>query len=555
MAEVNFPLPATPPGACATLPLDMKSSWPKDLVAGFLVFLIALPLCLAISRACGYPPIAGIFTAVIGGIITTLISNSELTIKGPAAGLIVIAIGCVESFGGGIGDKFSTDAYRLALGVGVAAAILQILAGPAKLGNIIGEFFPRAAVHGMLASIGIVIALKQVFIVLGVKPQSTTVLGLFTDIPYALTHPNPEIATIGVLSLLILFLLPLIRNRFVRRIPGPVVVVFVAVLLGQWFDLDHKHGYLFLGQQYTVGPQALVDLPGNLLDGITFPDFAGLLTWNGWKFVMMFFLVGSLESLLSARAIDLIDPWRRKTNLNRDLTAIGVANLASASVGGLPMISEIVRSKANIDNGARTRLADLFHALFLLVCVALIPGLLHEIPLAALAAMLVYTGYRLASPHEFVHAYKVGFEQLVIFLTTIVVTLATDLLVGIFAGVFTKIVIHLINGAPLLAMIKLRIDVEKIDGRTVRVSPKGAVVFTNWLWLKHVLAKQPADSDVVLDLSGTKLVDHSVMEKLDEMKREYEHARRKLVLVGLEDHQAMSRHPHAARKKPAPLTA
>src|SRR5262249_51574185 len=138
-----------------------------NLLSGFLVFLIALPLCLAISRACGYPAIAGVFTAIIGGIVTTFISNSELTIKAPAAGLIVIAIGCVEAFGGGTGDNFSVSAYRMALGVGVAAAVLQLLSGLGRLGNIIGDFFPKAAIHGMLASIGVVIGLKQLFIVLG----------------------------------------------------------------------------------------------------------------------------------------------------------------------------------------------------------------------------------------------------------------------------------------------------------------------------------------------------------------------------------------------------
>jgi MFS superfamily sulfate permease-like transporter len=263
----------------------------------------------------------------------------------------------------------------------------------------------------------------------------------------------------------------------------------------------------------------------------------------------MFYLVGSLESLLSAKAIDIIDPWRRKTNLNRDLTAIGVANLASACVGGLPMISEIVRSKANIDNGARTRLADLFHALFLFGCVAMIPDLLHEIPLAALAAMLVYTGYRLAAPREFVHAYKVGAEQLVIFLVTLGTTLATDLLMGIFAGVAAKFVIHLINGAPLRAMVKPPIAVEAKDDKTVVVSVRKALVFSNWLWLKGTLDRVGPDKDVVLDLSETRLVDHTVMESLHEMGRSYEHAGRKLVLSGLEQHRPLSSHPHAARKK------
>jgi MFS superfamily sulfate permease-like transporter len=383
---------------------------------------------------------------------------------------------------------------------------------------------------------------------MGYAPHSKHVLALFTEIPNAIVGANPEIAIIGVASLLILFAWPLIRNRWVRMIPAPMVVVVVAVALGQWFGLDHKHGYLFVGQEYTVGPKALVDLPSSMFDGIALPDFSGLTTWVGWKFVIMFFLVGSIESLLSAKAIDVIDPWRRKTNLNRDLTAIGAANLLSAFVGGLPMISEIVRSKANIDNGARTRWADLFHALFLLVCVALIPFLLHEIPLAALAAMLVYTGYRLAAPREFVQTYKVGVEQFVIFVTTIVATLATDLLVGIAVGVLTKFVIHLLRGAPLLAMLKPKIDVETNDG-TVRIRPHGAVVFTNWLWLKHVLNKVPADKDVELDLSLTKLVDHTVMENLHELEREFEARGKHLEVTGLAEHTPCSTHPMAARRK------
>src|SRR5262249_13689302 len=175
--------------------------------------------------------------------------------------------------------------------------------------------------------------------------------------------------------------------------------------------------------------------PDNLFGALTLPDFSGLATLDGWKWVIMFALIGSLESVLSAKAIDTIDPFRRKTDLNRDLLAIGVANTVSASVGGLPMISEIVRSKANLDNGARTRFADLFHGLFLLLFVALVPWLIHRIPLAALGAMLVYTGFRLASPKEFARVYKVGREQFLVFVTTIVAVLATDLLTGIAIGI------------------------------------------------------------------------------------------------------------------------
>lgn len=521
-----------------------------DLLAGFLVFLIALPLCLAISRACGYPPIAGIFTAIMGGLVTPFISNSALTIKGPAAGLIVIAIGCVESFGGGIGESYNVDAYRLALGVGVAAAALQILAGLGRLGTIIGDFFPKAAVHGMLASIGVVIALKQIFIVVGVAPQSKEVLGMVLEIPSALLNLNPEIAVIGLVSLVILFGLPFIKNRYVRMVPAPMLVVLVAVPMGFLFDLDDAHYYRLFGQDYRVGPKFLVDLPSNFFNGMAFPDFNGLLTWNGWKYVMMFFLVGSLESLLSAKAIDLLDPQRRKTNLNRDLTGIGVANLLAALVGGLPMISEIVRSKANLDNGAQTRWANFFHGAFLFVCVAMIPGLLHEIPLAALGAMLVYTGCRLASPREFLHAYQVGREQLVIFVTTLIVSLATDLLIGVLAGAAVEILLHWINGIPLSALFIQPISVDLRPGdKGYVVCVKDSAVFTNWVALKARLARLDPDKDLVLDLSQATVVDHTVMEALHELEKEYEHRGRKLTLLGLDTHHAFSDHPQAARRK------
>ncbi len=593
MTQDNLTLPATALGAGETLsaveeasprqeraPLpDMRKSWPSDVLAGFLVFLIALPLCLGISLASGYPLIAGVYTAIIGGILTTFISNSELTIKGPAAGLIAIAIGAILEFGGGPGKSVEAnmEAYRLALAVGVAAGLIQLVLGMLRLGNAIGDFFPTAAVHGMLASIGVIIIAKQIHIALGVQNVTGGPFTQMAAIPSTLMEVKPRVALIGISGLVILFGMPFIRNRFVRRIPAPLVVLLVAIPLGLLFDFHHAHNYRIGNRTYVIGPEYEVNLPANvladlqtlwtnLLAGIPLPKFSALtdpaLAFTGWKYVIMFALVGSLESLLSAKAIDLIDPWRRKTSLNRDLTAIGLANTVAALVGGLPMISEIVRSKANIDNGARTRLADFSHAVFLLVCVALLPAVLalipafssdpqvlNHIPLAALAAMLVYTGFRLASPREFVHTYQVGKEQLVIFLATLFTTLATDLLLGIAAGVATKLLIHLINGAPLLSMIKPKIDVVDQDARTVRVSVRGSAVFTNWLWLKNTLAKIPADRAVVLDLSQTRLVDHTVMEKMHELEREYDHEGRKLLLVGLEDHTPLSLHPHAARKK------
>lgn len=383
------------------------TSWTKDVVTGFLVFLIALPLCLGIALASDFPPIAGIFAAIIGGLFAPWISNSELTIKGPAAGLIAIAVGAIGEFGPiakELGYLTPSDpmayqflgAYKLVLGVCVVAAVLQIGFGLFRSGVLV-EFFPISVVHGMLAAIGIIIFSKQAHILLGVKPEAKEPLLLLAELPHSLANLNPEVTTVGALSLLILFGLPLIRHPLFRRIPAPMAVLAVAVPLGLYFDFDHQQKYNFFGQEYEVGPSALVDLKDNLFGAIETPDFRGVLTGTGIKYVIMFALVGSLESLLSAKAIDLLDPWRRKTNFNRELLAVGIANTASAAIGGLPMISEIVRSSANINNGARTRLSNFFHGVFLLLFVALVPFLIREIPNAALAAMLVYTGVRLAA--------------------------------------------------------------------------------------------------------------------------------------------------------------
>jgi MFS superfamily sulfate permease-like transporter len=284
------------------------------------------------------------------------------------------------------------------------------------------------------------------------------------------------------------------------------------------------------------------------------PDFRGVPSALGLQYLVLFSLIGSLESLLSAKAIELIDPWRRKTNFDRDLLAVGMANTLSSAIGGLPMISEIVRSKANIDNGARTRAANLCHGLCLLGFVLLFPNLIHRIPLAALGAMLVYTGFRLASPREFVRTFQVGSEQFLIFIGTIAATLATDLLIGIAAGIGLKLAFHILHGCPVGGFFKS--DVEAVESGTSRVVllVRRAAVFTNWLGLRRaILAAGREHDEVVLDLSQTRLVDHSVMEKLHELGNEFASNGKRLEVVGLESHVPMSSHPSAARRATQPL--
>ncbi len=517
-------------------------NWKADLLSGFLVFLIALPLCLGISMASGFPPIAGVLSAIVGGMLVTFFGSARLTIKGPAAGLIVIAIGAVTELGGG--DM--AVGYKRALAVGMAAGVLQILLALTRAG-VLGELMPSAVVHGMLAAIGVIIIAKQAHVALGVTPEGKEPLHLLAEIPHSLAILNPEVAFIGLVSMLLLFGLPLMHWKWIKRLPGPLLVLLSAVPLAAYFDLSHEHHYQMFSHDYSIGPQFLINLPGSLMGAVAHPDFSMLLTPVSIKYVIMFALVGTIESLLTVTAVDTIDPERRASDLNRDLLATGIGNTISASIGGLPMISEVVRSKANIDNGAKSSMANFFHGTFLLLSLALIPGLLQKIPLAALAAMLIYTGFRLASPKEFRHVYHIGAEQLLLFVATMVVTLASDLLVGVAAGLVLKVLLHLKNGAPLRSLFRAVVH-ETRSGDVLSIEVHDAAIFTNYLGLKRRLTSVDPDvRAVIVDFSNAWVVDHTVLAKLHQMAREW--SDRELSLTGLDDHAPMSSHELAARRK------
>ncbi len=520
----------------------MKENLSADALSGFLVFLLALPLSMGIAGASDFPPIYGLITAMIGGVVVAFFAGSQLTIKGPAAGLIVIVAGAVSEFGGGeIG-------WHFALGAIVVAGVIQILFGVFKLGSL-SDFFPLSAVHGMLAAIGIIIISKQIHFLLGQNPLTEAgkpmvePLELLAAIPHTLANPNMLAMIVGLVSLAIVIGLPMINNPIIKKIPAPLVVLLVAIPLSFYLGLN-----TILNDKGE--PKYMIHFSKGLSDILAINvSFGGMSqTATFIKYVIMFALVGSLEALLTVKAIDMLDPYKRKADTNKDLIAVGIGNIIAGVLGGLPMISEVARSSANVSNGAKTRWANFFHGLIMLVFLLFAVKFSDLIPKPALAAMLIGVGIKLAHPKEFMHMLHIGKEQLLIFIVTIITTLSTDLLVGIAAGILVKIIIHLVNGAPVSALFKAPVTVSSTDDN-YNISVEKAAIFSNFLGIKSKLQAIPAGKNITIDLSKTKLVDHSVMENLHLFQNDYTATGGTVAIIGLENHTPFSDDALAARKK------
>jgi MFS superfamily sulfate permease-like transporter len=509
----------------------------EDATAGFLVFLLALPLSLGIAKASGFPASMGILTAMIGGIVVSLFPNgSPLSIKGPAAGLITICSAAIIEFGQLAG---ADNALPIVAAMLAVVAVVQVAMGFLKVGSL-SELFPHSAVHGMLAAIGIIIMAKQIPVLLGDDPmiyKGEGPLELLADIPRFIANAHPHIATVGLIGLIILFAMPYIPIAALKKVPAPMWVLLMAVPMAlAWHFSQSEPSY------------ALVQI-GDFWGSIKIrPNFSLMGSFVFWKYVFMFLFVNSLESLLTVKAVDNLDPQKRKTNPNSDLIALGVGNGISGLLGGLPMISEVVRSSANVGFGAKGRGANFFHGIFLLLAMILIIPLIEMIPNSALAAMLIFAGFRLASPKEFIKTYHLGIEQLAIFLVTILVTLLEDLLLGVAAGIVLKMLFHLWAGAPFLSLFRSRHTVENTDKATV-VHIEESAVFTNILTFTSVLSTLPKNKPVVLDFTDCQLVDNPFMEFVEHTESDWEMEGRELHVRGLETMVPMSKHPLATRRK------
>ncbi|MBI3221444.1 MAG: SulP family inorganic anion transporter [Bacteroidetes bacterium] len=514
----------------------LKQNWKVDAVSGFLVFLLALPLSLGIAKASGFPAAMGVLTAMIGGMFVSIFAGSALTIKGPAAGLITICAGAVTELG-----ALNIEGYtgvQLACGVIVVMAVIQIIFGFLKFGSL-SDFFPPSAVHGMLAAIGLIIFSKQIHVLLGIDPATLKGLEpieLYEMIPHSFAHADPRVALVGVVSLIIIFGMPLLKGQFIKKIPAPMVVLVVTIPMAMIMDFRH-----------TEPAFDLVSI-GNFWENIAFnASFAAIGTGVFWKYVIMFLFINSLESLLTVKAIDGLDPYKRESNANKDLSALGAGNALSGLLGGLPMISEVARSSANVNFGGRTRWANFFHGLFLLIAMLLFIPVIEMIPNAALAALLIAVGYRLASPKEFYKTYKIGAEQLVIFVITVFVTVATDLLIGVASGIVIKFIFHILNGAPLRSLFKAQYEFSE-GTEEYNISVKDSAIFSNLIGFKTMFKKIKPGKRVNINFSDARIVDHSFMEQLHHFEEEYQHNGGTVNVIGFEHFQPMSNHPLAARK-------
>jgi MFS superfamily sulfate permease-like transporter len=510
----------------------LVENWRADMQSGLMVFLLALPLSLGIAKASEFPPAMGVLTAIIGGMVVSFLAGSALTIKGPAAGLITICAAAVGQLGGG------TQGWQYTAAAIVIASAIQIILGLLKFGNL-SDFFPHSVVHGMLAAIGLIIFSKQIHILLGIDPATLAglePLELLLRIPDSIVHEDIRVTILGIISLLIIFGLPQIKHPVFKKLPAPIFVLLVTIPLAWFMDFKHTEPAFDMVQ---IG-----DFWGNINIQA---NFSMINTWVFWKYVIMFVFVGTLESLLTVKAIDNLDPWKRISNPNRDLTAIGTGNLLAGFLGGLPMISEVARSSANISFGGKTRWSNFFHGFFLLLAMLFFIPVIEMIPNTALAALLIAVGYRLASPNEFFKTYKIGSEQLALFVFTMIVTVATDLLIGVAAGIALKFIFNYVNGAPVKSMFKARYTLTEQNNQ-LNIKIYDAALFSNLIGFKKLFRSIPSGKNVVFDFSGTKMIDHTFMEALYHFQQEYAHRNGEAIIAGFEQFKPLSNHPLAARK-------
>ena len=360
-------------------------NWQSDLIAAVSVALIALPLSLGIALAAGAPAMSGVLSAIVGGVVTTLYRGGHISVNGPAKGVIAVIL-----LGIAMMDDGSGQAFNYVLAAVVVSGGIQVLLGLLKLGRL-ADIFHSSVIHGILAAIGIIILAKQIHVALGTHSDSPSIIQNLVDAVLYLPHANPFVVLISLLGLLLLLFHSKISYRLFHLLPTPMWVVALSIPFVYFFNFFDEHIVSFFGTAYEVGPSLLLDIPDNILDSILHPNFSKIDTIEFWTTVLSILMISTIESLAIAKAIDKIDPYKRKTDLNKDLTGIGISTVAAGLIGGLPIISVIIRSTVNVHNGAKTKWSNMYQGLLLLLFIVVLSPIMQQVPLCAFAILLVYT--------------------------------------------------------------------------------------------------------------------------------------------------------------------
>lgn len=548
--------------------------WRYDLLAGLQVALVSLPLSLGIAIASGAPPVTGVISAIIAGLIFPFLGGAYVTISGPAAGLAPALLAGMIMLGGG--DL--AVGYPLLLVAICLTGLLQIVLALFKAGRF-ALFLPVTVVEGMLAAIGIMIIVKQIPALLGdFVPPAKSMLVTIGNLPGSLSRFDPAITVIGGLCLFLMFYLNRTRYAWLRRIPAPLAVAGIGIGLGYLLQLD---------------PRYLITMPSNIIEGgITLPAFGAVwnnpdLWWTILLVVITLTLIDGIESLATIAAVDKIDPYQRKSDPNVTLRAMGISNTLSSIFGGLTIIPGGVKSRVNIDAGGRTLWANFYNAIFLIAFLFLAKDLISRIPLAAISAILVYVGWRLCEIQVFRKTYRIGRDQITIFVITIAAILATDLLFGILIGVAAEIMLLVYLLTPSLrAVLTGRITFsqswrllwenfaglfhnpiikvkelppseatggEHAPRQHYRVS-LGSIACFNLLPLDKLLRTLPAEAGITLTVTESgRIIDHTAMEYLHQFQEACLHVGRPFEMLGLENFYTFTPHPLAARMRDAKL--
>jgi MFS superfamily sulfate permease-like transporter len=491
----------------------------SDLPASIVVFLVALPLCLGIALGSGAPAFSGLIGGIVGGIVIGALSGSQLSVSGPAAGLTTIVAAAI----------LKLQVYEAFLLAVVLSGIIQILFGFLKAG-VLGDYIPSGVIKGMLAAIGVILILKQIPHLVGDEADfqgdetftQKDGKNTFTAVFYSFGNILPMALAIGFLSLVIMFTWEKIakKAKALKLIPAPMIVVLVSVLINEWLKSSKP--------ELALGTAHLVSIPmassaQEFFSFFTHPDFSHLGNITIWTTALTIAIVASLETLLNIEASDNLDPYCRVTPTNRELKAQGIGNIVSGLIGGLPLTSVVVRTSANVNAGGKTKTATITHGILLLLCVAFIPGVLNLIPYSALAAVLIYTGYKLTKPSLYQSFFRKGWDQFLPFVITVIAILFTDLLVGILIGCCVGLIF------VLRSNFKSAVFVVN-DNNKYLFRLRKDVSYLNKPIIKRKLEEVPADSYVFIDAARADFIDKDVVEVIEDFQK---HAHLKNIRVEL----------------------